>query len=136
MKALFADTSFYVALWNPNDRMHAAASEFSRASSVPVFVTEYVLVELGNFLSRSQSRARFPALVRSLQRDPHTIIISASSRLLGAGLRPYEGRPDKEWSLTDCISFVVMLGHGLTEALTTDHHFEQAGFKALLKQEE
>jgi uncharacterized protein len=41
-------------------------------------------------------------------------------------------RRDKEWSLTDCISFVVMKERGLTEALTADHHFEQAGFKALL----
>jgi predicted nucleic acid-binding protein len=44
----------------------------------------------------------------------------------------YESRPDKAWSLTDCISFVVMNQHGLTEALTGDHHFEQAGFTALL----
>jgi predicted nucleic acid-binding protein len=52
--------------------------------------------------------------------------------LFDAGLELYSRRPDKEWSLTDCISFVVMEEHGLTEALTTDHHFEQAGFTALL----
>jgi len=47
--------------------------------------------------------------------------------------RMYQRRPDKNWSLTDCISFVVMQDHGITEALTGDHHFEQAGFVALLK---
>jgi hypothetical protein len=49
------------------------------------------------------------------------------------GLALYAARPDKEWSLTDCVSFLVMQDHGVTEALTADHHFEQAGFVALLK---
>ena len=49
------------------------------------------------------------------------------------GLRLYEERPDKEWSLTDCLSFVVMKDENLREALTGDQHFEQAGFIALLK---
>ena len=133
MNTVFADTSFYVALWVPSDRMHPVAAEFSNESSARLVVTEYVLVELGNFLSRSCSRASFPGLVRSLQRDPDTAVIPASRRLLDAGLHLYENRSDKEWSLTDCISFVVMKEQGLTEALTTDHHFEQSGFKALLK---
>ena len=46
------------------------------------------------------------------------------------GLGLYESRPDKEWSLTDCISFVVMKKEGIVEALTEDRHFEQAGFVA------
>ena len=60
-------------------------------------------------------------------------IVPLSSELLDAGLRLIANRPDKDWSLTDCISFVVMTRYEIQEALTGDQHFEQAGFKALLK---
>jgi hypothetical protein len=60
-------------------------------------------------------------------------MIPATQELFDRGVALYESRPDKEWSLTDCISFVVMADHGITEALTGDRHFEQAGFVALLK---
>jgi hypothetical protein len=56
----------------------------------------------------------------------------SSNELFAAGVELYATRPDKEWSLTDCISFVVMEREGLTDALTGDRHFEQAGFKVLL----
>jgi uncharacterized protein len=59
--------------------------------------------------------------------------VAASSELLKRGLALYDGRPDKEWQLSDCISFVVMEDEGITDALTGDRHFEQAGFQALLK---
>ena len=98
-----------------------------------VVVTDYVFVELGNFFAESRYRGRVPAFVRQLRGDPTVEVIPASQSLLDKGLEPYEQRPDKEWSLTDCISFVVMREHGLTEALTSDHHFEQAGFRALLR---
>jgi predicted nucleic acid-binding protein len=61
------------------------------------------------------------------------IIVETSGKLFRTGVAFYSRRPDKDWSLTDCISFVVMRDRGITEALTGDHHFEQAGFKALLK---
>lgn len=61
-------------------------------------------------------------------------VTPASHDLFRRGLRLYFDRPDKEWSLTDCISFVVMGDEGLSEALTGDHHFEQASFTALLRQ--
>jgi hypothetical protein len=61
------------------------------------------------------------------------VIIPAEPQLYEEGIALYRARPDKDWSLTDCISFVVMKARGITEALTGDHHFEQAGFVALLK---
>ena len=72
-------------------------------------------------------------MFRDLQQQEKLTIIPASRELLDEGLNLYEDRPDKEWSLTDCISFVVMQREGLTEALTGDKHFEQAGFVSLLK---
>jgi len=68
-----------------------------------------------------------------LQADPKVTIVPPSSDLLARGITLYAQRPDKHWSLTDCISFVVMEEHGLTQALTADWHFEQAGFEVLIK---
>jgi len=67
-----------------------------------------------------------------LRASPDVRIIGPSEELFSRGLELYRQRPDKEWSLTDCISFVVMRDEQLSEALTGDRHFEQAGFKSLL----
>ena len=69
---------------------------------------------------------------RALRNDPTVKIVPSSNELFAAGVELYATRSDKEWSLTDCISFVVMEREGLTDALTGDRHFEQAGFKVLL----
>ena len=66
--------------------------------------------------------------------DPTAIVVAPDVRLYDAGLRLYADRLDKNWSVTDCISFLAMRERRIVEALTTDHHFEQAGFVALLKQ--
>ena len=65
--------------------------------------------------------------------DPRTTVFPASQDLFDAGVSLYSRRQDKDWSLTDCISFAVMQQQGLTDALTADHHFEQAGFTLLMK---
>jgi hypothetical protein len=64
--------------------------------------------------------------------DENWIVIETSHELFEQGVALFSQRPDKSWSLTDCISFVVMEQHGLSEALTADRHFEQAGFVPLL----
>jgi uncharacterized protein len=133
MNATFADTSYYLALLTPGDEHHSAALQCSLGTAGIIVVTDFVLLEVGNTLSRSRRRAAFPELVRNLRADPDTEIVPLSQELLDKGLDLYARRPDQEWSLTDCISFVVMGEHGLTEALTADHHFEQAGFTVLLK---
>jgi predicted nucleic acid-binding protein len=61
------------------------------------------------------------------------MIVPPETKLFDQGIEFYQCRPDKAWSLTDCLSFVVMTDLGISEALTGDHHFEQAGFRALLK---
>lgn len=132
MTPVFADASYYVALLSPRDQYHQSAVRISSELRRPIVVTEFVLIEVSNFLSSAESRGRAIALWRHLQNDPSVTIVLASTELLAEGLDHYAHRLDKEWSLTDCISYRVMEVDGLTEALSADHHFEQAGFKQLL----
>jgi uncharacterized protein len=131
MSLVFADTGFYVALVNPSDQHHlAAVREAQRLAGV--VTTDYILLELANFLRRPNQRTLFLEIERDLRCDDTSIIIPASRELMDRGIELFKNRPDKDWSLTDCISFVAMKDHGVTEALTGDRHFEQAGFVALL----
>ena len=95
--------------------------------------TEYVVLEVGNFLSPQPTRGLFAAFRRALQSDARLTLLPATSELMRRGADLYQARPDKSWSLTDCVSFVVMRDRGLTEALTADRHFEQAGFTLLFQ---
>ncbi len=133
MKALFADTSFYLAVLNPRDLAHAKALQVAERFHRPVLLTDFILLELGNALSGVGQRELFSRLVPQLRLHPNVRIIPASRNLLDRGFAIFSRSGDKEWSLTDCISFVVMQEEGVTEALTTDHHFEQAGFTVLLR---
>ena len=128
----FADTSYYLALLGPADRHHARAVELSRRPNAHAVTTEYVLLELGNALSRAADRPLFVAFEAALRASPTTVIVPAGPDLWGRAVALYASRPDKDWSLTDCTSFVVMAGRQLTDALTADHHFAQAGFAPLL----
>ena len=97
-----------------------------------LITTEYVLVELADGLAGLQFREQAAAVIVALQSDPDVEIVPASSVLLSRALAMYVRRADKQWGLTDCASFVVMEECGLISALTTDDHFRQAGFRALL----
>ena len=133
MTPVFADASYYVALLSPRDQHHQDAVKISGELRRPIVLTEFVLVEVSNALASTESRGRAVALWVHLRSDPTVTIVPASSALIAQGLDLYARRSDKAWSLTDCISMVVMQQRGLTEALTPDHHFEQAGFVALLR---
>jgi predicted nucleic acid-binding protein len=133
MKLLFADTSFYVAIFSPHDALHAEAKALAVAHQGGVVTTEFVLVEVGNFFCRGNSRNVFKTMIENLRTAEDIEIIPASTDLFDKGFALFNSRPDKEWSLTDCTTFVVMRQRAITEALTADHHFEQAGFVALLK---
>lgn len=99
------------------------------------FVTEYVLLEAINACSGLANRPRIHTLVAGLRGTDAIVWVPASSDLFETGLQLHAERRDKEWSLTDCISFVVMDQRGITQALIYDHHFEQAGFEALLRRD-
>lgn len=97
-----------------------------------ILTTEFILLELGNACARAEDHDDFLAVLAGIRASPRTRIIPLDSRLLQRGLDLLADRPDKNRSLTDCISFVVMQDEGITEALIGDGQFEQAGFKALL----
>ncbi|MEX2310500.1 MAG: hypothetical protein WD738_23235 [Pirellulales bacterium] len=132
MKDVFADSTFYVAPLIARDSNHAKAKAVARAWSGFIVTTEYVLTDVANYCGTSRRRAKFGEFLARIQSDPSTAIIESSHDLWQRGVDLYLHRPDKQWSLTDCISFVVMHERGLKEAMTADHHFEQAGFIALL----
>lgn len=134
MRTIFADSFFYFALVNSNDAAHAKATAFARGYTGRTVTTGWILTELADGWARPASRRPvFLQLSADLRAHPDTSIIPPTDQLLNEGVALYAQRSDKEWSLTDCISFVVMAREGITEALTGDHHFEQAGFVALLK---
>ncbi|MBL7133567.1 MAG: type II toxin-antitoxin system VapC family toxin [Phycisphaerae bacterium] len=133
MSEVFADTAFFVAFLNSRDDHHTLASRYMSKMPGRIWTTDSVLTELGNCLARSAQRVVFVPFVRDLLQDPRMQVVRATTELFDAGLELYHDRPDKTWSLTDCISFVVMDQQGLTDALTVDRHFEQAGFSLVLK---
>jgi predicted nucleic acid-binding protein len=90
------------------------------------------MTELADGLSDTPNRHLFYGFLEGLESDPRNIVIPPTQDHYEKGIELYRERSDKQWSLTDCISFVVMREEGLIEALTADRHFEQAGFRALL----
>src|SRR4051794_115691 len=119
---MFLDTGGLVALARPEDRLRPAARGILASAVGPIVVTEYVLWETLNALSRVRDRERGHAMLNPLKAAPRCVIIPASARLWHAGLSLHRDRPDKDWSLTDCISFVVMKERGIVDALAHDHH--------------
>ena len=134
---LFLDASYLIALSAPNDQHHARARALAqrmKTAPVTMVTTRAVVLELGNSLARHRYRQRTATLLQTLESDPDVQIVPLSEPLFQAGTQLFQNRTDKEWELTDCISFVVMREWNLTEVLTADAHFEQAGFRALLRE--
>jgi predicted nucleic acid-binding protein len=133
MKAVFADTFFFLAAVNPRDAAHTRAITFVNQFDGQLVTTDWVLLEVANALAGGRNRAAVVELVNSLKGNPNVKLVPLDAGLQQRGFALYAQRLDKEWSLTDCITFLVMSDAGLTDALTEDHHFEQAGFSTLLK---
>jgi len=133
MKSVFADSYYFLALLSDEDAGHERAVAASRDLTGAIVTTTWVLTEVADAMADPAHRANFVGYMEALRADPMVDIVPASQELFELGMELYARRRDKDWPLTDCISFVVMKKSGLTEALTADHHFEQAGFRALLK---
>jgi uncharacterized protein len=138
MISWFADTSGWAAWLGRREPSHALAVSLiaqARRDGRHLVTTNYVLTELAALLT---SPLRLPRgeqiqFLTDLRAATWVDIIHIDSALDSAAWALWMSRPDKDWSLVDCASFVVMQRHGLTEALTADHDFEQAGFVRLLK---
>jgi uncharacterized protein len=133
---LFLDSSFAIALLNKQDRFHDHALEISYAieeSKLRITTTRAVLLEIGNSLSRPPIRWDAIQFLESLEQASQSTIVPLTEDVYSSAWALYSKYLDKEWSLVDCISFVVMRDRKLRQALTADIHFEQAGFQALLR---
>ena len=133
MKTVFADTSFFLASLNPDDELHDQAIALSREVPALRLTTAFVLLEVANAMSRAGQRPQFVEFYTRLKKHSRVRIVPISQELFDRGYDLYATRKDKDWSLTDCISFIVMSDAGLSDALSHDHHFEQAGYTALLR---
>ena len=136
MRAVFADSSYWIALLNPRDSLHGRAKFYAESLGHTWIVTsEMVFTELLNDCSRRGRVLRLAAvrLIQRLRQNPNVSVVPQSSLQFQESLVLYAERMDKEWGLTDCSSFRVMKREGLTLALTYDRHFKQAGFQALLR---
>ena len=131
MSGCFADTFFFLALLDRRDEHHARAAAFAAEYHGLVLTTRWVLAETANTLGASPVRERSALLLQSIEQQSGFRVVRDSDRIYDRGAVLYAERPDKAWSLTDCISFVVMEENGVREALTGDRHFVQAGFVAL-----
>ncbi len=135
MNKVFLDTSYAVALSALTDQNHKRAVQLAAElkSSATYFVTTRgILLEIGNALAKVRYREAAVRLLTALENDPRVEIVPASDELYRRALEIYRDRVDKEWGLIDCMSFIVMNDHQLTDALTADNHFRQAGFRVLL----
>lgn len=136
MVEVFLDTSFAIALSSVTDQNHLRAVELAQqleAEETLLVTTQAILLEIGNALSKQRYRAAAIQLLESLEADSKVEVVPLTERLYGLGFKLFREREDKEWGLVDCISFIVMQERGITEALTADNHFQQSGFRALLK---
>ena len=131
----FIDTLFVVALINPRDQYHAKAITLAaNYENSRLLTTDTVLLEIGNGLARNYKQEAIEVIEDFLSSE-EAEIVRLDSQLFERAFDLYKRYKDKSWGLIDCISFIVMTDAGITEALTFDQHFEQAGFKALMAED-
>ena len=132
MKIAFADTFYWIALLSPKDTWHCRVVKFSQANPhLNLVVTDGVIDEVFAYFSKQGSlmRSKVICLYRGILSDQSIQIVSYNPELRRSGIELYQKRLDKGYSLTDCISMVVMEKMDITEVLTNDQHFAQEGFK-------
>lgn len=136
MTHVFADTGYWMALLNPRDALHRRAKELaSTLKGVKIITSDWVLIEVLNGFAGSGPHLRSIAAnaVSSLVEIPGVVVEARTDNIFTNALALYCDRADKEWSMTDCSSFLIMRECRIDSSLTPDRHFEQASFKALLR---
>ena len=135
---VFVDISAWLALINKSDVFHVKAKnirDILLRDNIQFVVTDYVVVEVANSLSKIPWRSSAIQLINSIQLSENIRVVEINKEIYNEAWGLYSKRTDKEWGLTDCASFVVMKRYAITVAFTNDHHFEQMGFNILLKEE-
>jgi predicted nucleic acid-binding protein len=130
---LFADSYALIAWLNPRDNAHPLVAAYLEGFTGRLLTTEWVLMELADALAAPESRSTVAAFLQAVRSDSMFEIVGYLPAVYQSGFDLFANRPDKAWSLTDCISFQVMSQRSISEALTADRHFEQAGFRAVFK---
>jgi predicted nucleic acid-binding protein len=133
---VFLDTAFVIASAIESDAFHEKALELLkeiRARGIQMVTTHAIVLEIGNALAGPRYRRLAITALDSMETDDKVTIIPLTEELLEMGYKLYRSRMDKEWGLVDCVSFVTMKQLGITESLTADLHFKQAGFATLLR---
>ena len=133
MNPVFADTFYFLALLNKRDEQRERVLSMTRKLQGELVTSEWVFMELADALADTLGRPLVRPFIERFRSDARSTVIPASQSIFERGLELYSDRKDMDWSLTDCTSFVIMTDRHLREALTGDHHFEQAGYVALLK---
>ena len=128
-QVFFADTWYFIALLEPHDAHHQAALHLQRdLGSCEIVTHDAVLTEFLTYFADEGSRPRMLAAQLVRRALARLTVIEATRALFLRAVDRYEQRPDKEYSLVDCMSMVVMEERGIRHVLTNDHHFTQAGF--------
>ncbi|MFI5201416.1 MAG: type II toxin-antitoxin system VapC family toxin [Candidatus Kapaibacterium sp.] len=133
MNVLIADAFYFLARLNPHDQHRDRVVEFMEHFNGGIVTTDWVLMEVTDALANSKFRPFLREFLMDLRSNSSCEIVEANRELFDRALNFFHRHSDKDWSLTDCTSFVVMRDMGIKEALTGDKHFEQAGFMPLLK---
>lgn len=128
---VFVDTFALIAWLNANDAAHAIVTAYLNGFTGRLVTTAWVLMELADALSAPTARSTAVAFLQAVRVDPLFEVVGYDPAVYRAGFDLFAAQPDKAWTLTDCIAFAVMTERGLSDALTADHHFEQAGFRAV-----
>ena len=135
-RKVFVDTSAWLALVNKSDATHQRAKKVRDAllkDHIQFVVTNFVMVEIANALCRVPHKETAVKLINFIGMSENIQIVEIDKEIYKEAWRMYSTYLDKDWSLTDCTSFEVMKERGITQAFTTDKHFEQAGFEILMK---
>ena len=138
MSKIFVDTSGWASLFDPKDKYHSQANAIYKTFREPgtrLITTNYIIAELAALLTSPLriSRNRIVNYIDGLRTSELVDLLHIDEFIENRAWKLFKNRDDKEWSLVDCSSFVLMTQYEITDALTNDHHFEQAGFVRLLK---
>lgn len=130
---VFLDTFALIAWVHARDAAHAIVKAYLDLFSGRIVTTDWILLEFADAFAKASVKPHALKTIERIRQHPMFEVVPCTPAIFQAGYTLYANRTDKDWSLTDCISFAVMTQRGLTDALTADVHFEQAGFRAIFR---